>query len=243
MTSEDRLKLYNLKTELFDLLVSRGHNLRVAKKVAKRSMVAVFVKIKNSTSLAPLDLKLEILAESEKFIASCKETKNQKRVERKAELKQYSAELNENLPKSEVWFKAYYKFFKHPRDEFNAPMGYYIPDVKNKQYRYVIEIDGSVHNRPDVIKNDILKDKFYKRCGFTVIRIIAYDMESLTLGLNKILRKRNSAVLHVKSTQPEFTYSYLPPVRTPGVIKSTPPKEKPIPPKHSVKPILRKRSN
>jgi len=53
-------------------------------------------------------------------------------------VKQKAKELNENLPRSEVWFHELWADFKVHGDEYNAPFHKFIPDVLNRQYRYPI---------------------------------------------------------------------------------------------------------
>ncbi|NUN06632.1 MAG: DUF559 domain-containing protein [Bdellovibrio sp.] len=101
-------------------------------------------------------------------------------------------ELNTNLPKSEVWFQEKYLSFAIPSDEFNVRFGICcIPDVINRVYKYVIEIDGSIHQRKEIQIRDKEKDEIYRRCGFLVIRVIAHSETSFEKAINTILEFRN----------------------------------------------------
>jgi very-short-patch-repair endonuclease len=101
-----------------------------------------------------------------------------KKLKRKPrQLKQYAKELNANLPNSERWFLEHYT--PHPKDRFNRPFGPYIPDIINKQYRYIIEIDGSIHDAPQVKLRDVIKTKYYQDNFFKVFRVKAYNQDSL----------------------------------------------------------------
>lgn len=113
-------------------------------------------------------------------------------------LKDFAKKLNKNMPKSEIWFlekceeKNITLYFTQ-----NEPLDKYIPDFINKTYKIIIEIDGSIHKRSDIREKDKLKDKFYKRKGYTVIRINAFDNKSLKKGLEKLFKefkKRKSKV-------------------------------------------------
>lgn len=104
---------------------------------------------------------------------------------------EFGRKLNENLPKSEQWFQRLYKSFQDSHDQYNMTWAGYIPDVINKKYKYIIEIDGSIHDREDIKAKDKLKEELYWKSGYAVIRIVAYDIESFKEGLTRILRKRN----------------------------------------------------
>jgi very-short-patch-repair endonuclease len=95
----------------------------------------------------------------------------------KSTIEKYADKLQKNTPKSEVWFLTHYK--PHRFDSFNVPFGPFIPDVINKRLRYVIEIDGSIHNLKEVMFNDWKKDQYYKKRYYKVFRVKAYDIESL----------------------------------------------------------------
>lgn len=107
----------------------------------------------------------------------------------------YSIALETNLPKSEIWFRELYskenivrKHLKHHFvDCFNRPFNRkYIPDVSNQGYRYIIEIDGSIHDLPEVKYNDSIKDYYYSKRGYCVIRIKAFDEQSYKDGIEKL---------------------------------------------------------
>lgn len=96
-------------------------------------------------------------------------------------LMEYRANLLESeLPASEKWFRELYlkedihrtfseDYFK---DKFNKPFNNrYIPDVCNLGYKYIIEIDGAIHNNPEVIIKDKKRDYYFEKRGFLVIRI------------------------------------------------------------------------
>lgn len=106
---------------------------------------------------------------------------------RKRFLKKVSKGLNENLPKSEVWFNSKYKNSGiNIKFEANKPFGGYIPDLINKDLKLIIEIDGSIHQNEDVKKKDDKKDLKYKQLGFRVIRLIAYNEESYNEAINQL---------------------------------------------------------
>lgn len=92
---------------------------------------------------------------------------------------------------SEVWFKDLYTrhqmISKH--DKFNHTFKHvFIPDVQNSVYKYVIEIDGSIHNRPEVKAKDRQKDIFYKKHGYFIFRIRAYNNLDYIQAMEEILK-------------------------------------------------------
>ena len=94
--------------------------------------------------------------------------------------------LNKNLPKSEKWFHCNYKY-KLPDDKSNTPLyGKYIPDIVNFRYKYVVEVDGSIHKTPKQMEKDELKNIFYISKGFKVFRVIPYITDELEKLKNEI---------------------------------------------------------
>lgn len=87
-----------------------------------------------------------------------------------------------NVPKSELWFRDLYKVYHHWADEVNQVFAGYIPDIINKFYMYIIEIDELER----VKQKDAKKDKRYKALGYKVIRIKAYDIESFEAGMKVV---------------------------------------------------------
>lgn len=81
------------------------------------------------------------------------------------------------LANSEKWFTANYK--RDEWDKLNSPFGRYIPDILNPKYKYIIEIDGSIHNLEGVKAKDKLKNSYYENEGYRYIRVKAYDKVSL----------------------------------------------------------------
>lgn len=124
--------------------------------------------------------------------ANSKKRLYQSRVKR---LEQYSKRLETDLPKSEQWFREKYtrevinrlRKEDYYLDQFNKPFNTtYIPDVHNKGYRYVIEIDGSWHDKPGEQVRDTKKDYYFNKRGYVVIRIKAYDEESYKAGIELV---------------------------------------------------------
>lgn len=66
-------------------------------------------------------------------------------------------------------------------------LGGYIADFYCHQHKLVIEIDGSIHNLPEIIKNDLEKQAFLVSNGLTVLRFTNKEVfEQLDKVLNTI---------------------------------------------------------
>jgi cyclase len=50
------------------------------------------------------------------------------------------------------------------------PLGIYIADFYCHQCKLIIELDGSIHNRPDILENDIIRERNLLSEGFSVLR-------------------------------------------------------------------------
>ena len=50
------------------------------------------------------------------------------------------------------------------------PLGIYIADFYSHQFKLIIELDGSVHNLPEVVANDIERQKNLEQDGFKFLR-------------------------------------------------------------------------
>lgn len=85
--------------------------------------------------------------------------------------------LQQEPPKSEQWFHGLWEYYgmKHPDDQYNAIKFGFIPDVLNEHYQYIIEVDGSIHERPDIIKRDKFKENIFNTNGYKVFRVMAYN--------------------------------------------------------------------
>ncbi len=103
--------------------------------------------------------------------------RKRKALRRRAKMKIFAAKLEANLPRSEVWFRSLWERhqLKDEHDQYNHVWCRRIPDLVNHKYRYVIEIDGSYHDKPGQKKIDASKDRFYHAQGYEVYRLPAYN--------------------------------------------------------------------
>ncbi len=56
------------------------------------------------------------------------------------------------------------------------PLGIYIADFYCHQYKIVIEVDGSIHNLPEIIKNDLERQLNIENSGIKVLRFKNEDI-------------------------------------------------------------------
>lgn len=106
---------------------------------------------------------------------------------------QYAADLRNNLPESEKWFWREWEAagMKDPDDKCNEVFARFIPDVVNEKFKYVIEVDGSIHQKKEVKKRDEKKDKAFSSRGFEVFRVEAYDYEQFGMLVDMVEAHRD----------------------------------------------------
>lgn len=68
--------------------------------------------------------------------------------------------------------------------KFNPIICGFIPDFYFPQARLVVEVDGSVHDRPDVKENDKMKDVVFGKNGFIVRR---YTNKKITSDIYSVI--------------------------------------------------------
>jgi very-short-patch-repair endonuclease len=56
------------------------------------------------------------------------------------------------------------------------PIGPYVADFYCSATRLVIEIDGSVHDAPDRVDRDLVRQRFMEENGYNVLRVLASDV-------------------------------------------------------------------
>lgn len=136
--------------------------------------------------------KLDYMKKSN-AIAKANKRKLKKKL-KAARLERFAVKLNKNVPNSERWFRSLYnEHYIHSEDKFNVPIcEKYIGDIVNKQFKYVIEIDGSYHDRSDQKLRDAYKDLAITRSGYLIIRVKAYDRLSYLECISKIKSRRET---------------------------------------------------
>jgi very-short-patch-repair endonuclease len=114
------------------------------------------------------------------------------RERRKRNTERYAERLRNNLPASEVWFwTEWIKAGMRLEDvSDNVVFGRYIPDVVNHTFRYVIEVDGSIHHKDEVKRKDAKKEKVFANKGYEVFRIKAYSYDQFGMLVDMVEKHR-----------------------------------------------------
>lgn len=91
--------------------------------------------------------------------------------------------------KSDIWLQEQWleNGYMQMEDEFNSVYAFWIPDLINRKYKYIVECDGSIHGRTSVQKKDKRKDEWFTKNGFYVFRIKAFDLDQLKLVGDTVL--------------------------------------------------------
>lgn len=114
-----------------------------------------------------------------------------------------SHELRANPPKSEKWFMDALienDLDGHFKNNIEI-LGKYIVDFLHISRKLIIEVDGSIHENEEVILKDAERHAEIEEAGYKVIRVRAYDEESLHIAINKIyiLLRKNPEKRKTKS--------------------------------------------
>lgn len=108
--------------------------------------------------------------------------------QQKMRLRAFCKKIKANEWESERWLyhQWVHRGLKDKTDRWNRIVGKYIVDLINRKYGYIIEVDGSIHDRPEQKLKDQIKDKYLTTKGFKVFRIKAFDMQSLFKTISNI---------------------------------------------------------
>jgi imidazole glycerol-phosphate synthase subunit HisF len=71
------------------------------------------------------------------------------------------------------------------------PISYFIADFYCHEAKLIIELDGSIHDLPEILNNDIERQKALEQLG---IRVIRFKNAELYNNLNTVLNKINEAI-------------------------------------------------
>ena len=111
-------------------------------------------------------------------------------------IEQYQFKLNSNPPASERWFKAKWEIeclpwkpdFTMYQDEYNGIVGPYLGDVVNRGFKYIIEVDGSIHDSSSQKFKDDVRQKNLENKGFKVLRVEAYNENSYLQAVEEVCK-------------------------------------------------------
>ena len=107
-------------------------------------------------------------------------------------LEQQASKLNMSTPRSELWF---YRMVEktigwNVFDRLNMPFHGLIPDIINHRYKYIVEVDGSIHS--SLRERDRWKDEQYSALGYRVIRIAYGSIVQAKLALAELKALRSA---------------------------------------------------
>lgn len=120
--------------------------------------------------------------------------------------------LQARTPWSEKWFFNELKKLNFPilptqykADTFglgiqNPQYEYYIPDLLNNTFKFIIEVDDKTHNTKK--SYDIRRDKFFKDKGFTTFRVKYNDTNDLKSVMYKVCKH----ILNTRGCTPDISY-------------------------------------
>lgn len=161
--------------------------------IAKRShelfTPTIIIKTKEEIRKILLSAPAKIIPIGKHTLPLKKKSIRLKRIQKQANetrMERYAAKLRSNTPKSEVWFQGLFNKENIGYNEYNQVLGHTIPDVLNRRYRFIIEVDGSIHNSLEQKRKDMNKDGYYRKKGYTVYRVIAYNINSYKTCLELI---------------------------------------------------------
>ena len=94
------------------------------------------------------------------------------RIHTRKELSDYRRELRHNLTAAEaiLWTHLKGRNFRGKRFTKQHSIGNYIVDFYCASERLIIELDGEIHNRPDVAEHDEVRTEYFEKLDYKVIR-------------------------------------------------------------------------
>jgi cyclase len=89
----------------------------------------------------------------------------------------YARQLRNNpTPAEDIFWYKMKELFPSFRFKRQHPIFNYIADFYCHKLKLVIELDGSIHNLPEVIEKDIKRQKDLENLGITVLRFTNIDV-------------------------------------------------------------------
>jgi cyclase len=99
--------------------------------------------------------------------------------------------LRYNMTPAENMLWSYLNVKTNTRFRRQHPLGNYIADFYCHKHKLVIELDGSIHQLPEIIQNDIEKQNFLEKEGLKVIR---FTNDEVFNNLDKVLELINTHI-------------------------------------------------
>jgi very-short-patch-repair endonuclease len=80
-----------------------------------------------------------------------------------------------------------------------ADIGSVVVDFACIQARLIVEVDGGIHDHPDVIRKDTIRDHALKVQGFNILRFSAVaiesDLEAVLIAIERAVRRPSQAIM------------------------------------------------
>lgn len=104
-------------------------------------------------------------------------TEKKEKVNKKTWVRRKASELRGNIPRSEQWFIQL--LVKNKLDHLfinnKTLLDKYIGDFVHKSIKLIIEIDGKIHDKQEVLTKDYTRQVELEQNGYKIIRVKAYD--------------------------------------------------------------------
>lgn len=131
--------------------------------------------------------------------------KSHRKVKKSGSIESYATRLRNNMTRAEALFwkalKVRQKYWEYQFLPQKVVHGY-IPDFYCEELLLAIEIDGRVHDRKDVKRNDSLRTRRLNRMGVTVIR---FRNSEVFGAVHRILSLVEECLTSVQDTKSSIT--------------------------------------
>lgn len=79
-------------------------------------------------------------------------------------------------PEVLVWVRLRERAEGHPTFRRQHPIGPYVADFYCAAAKLVVEVDGAVHGEPTQIEHDLVRGRWMRGKGLTVLRVPAFEV-------------------------------------------------------------------
>ena len=106
----------------------------------------------------------------------------------------YAKVLEKKRFRTDEWLKRNWQSILTEDDKFNSPEGFYVADLINRRWKYVIECDGFSHDSKGAQKKDLKRDQWFSRSGYSVFRVRFGDYATMDLIKEKVRSIRGESI-------------------------------------------------
>lgn len=110
---------------------------------------------------------------------------------KKPHLSQFSKQLRKNQTpwESKLWYYLRGSRFKRCKFKRQVTIGNFIADFSCFDKKIIIELDGSQHFEESVKIKDLEKEKYFKLCGYKILRFSNLDIDNNLDGVLEEIRR------------------------------------------------------